>query len=655
MEFKIRSINDFNGFFMPEALVFNGHSCLLTGKNGCGKTRLLKSISNYTSETTINGNKVSGNDVSMINILSSNLGVFTMEGNGKLVETLAEQLLVLIHTKQDSLEEQNTSVNLNPRSSYNSSHIANIKDILNGATTLFAKKAEELSSEELQLSIHVNRDLYNNIHDEVGGNPFINLSQFNIGHHQTIRLNEILAFNNTKNDEIKPLNDDCLFKNMHPQSPHEIFNDIIKNLFRNKFYLSPPPEKLKHLVYKPTLTLQSNNSQIDINNLSEGEKTIFWLALKTFEIKYLTPGADLNNRKLILLDEPDSHLHPQMTVDFFECLELLNKSLNVSFLFTTHSPTTVALMDNDNIFNLEFEVTDNSYKARKVSKDEAISQLLDGVSQVSINPENSRQIYVENSNDQSIYEVVYNHIKNRSKTISSKIPLTFISSGPKIPENELKKHIISVYGNDEKVSRLITAINGDGDCEEVIGMVEHLVDRGNKTVRGIIDWDNKKRSLRKEIIIFAEGYAYSIENVVYDPLSIYAYLAYENALPLNYFFECAPDFPWIDAISDTETAQKIVDSVTLRVLGRENKRNYAINYMNAPSLKGDREYFIPTEGNTGHTLEDKILEVYPQIKRLANKTSGKPLMYFFMSKATINLLGWEYINSSFDELFSKIN
>ncbi|HBS6738284.1 ATP-binding protein [Klebsiella pneumoniae] len=669
MNIIVKSEKPYNGFFLQNELSFDGYSCLLTGKNGCGKTRLLKGIEASCISVFLNGEQLKTNDIRQIQTNTIDSGKFTSNGNSDNSKILADAIFTFTSSNKELIENHPIYFEKNLRNY--EAPLANIKKIANNASLLFNKEISELSSEEIHLSILLNKELSNNITGNFSGNNLDSLSQLSIDYLLTSRINRNIAFNKSEGDDVTPLPEDIILKYMGENSPHKIFNEIINKMFRGKFHISPPNERSGHISYNPNLILSSTEESVKIENLSNGEKTIFWLAIKTFEISMSRPDEYLKKSKIILLDEPDSRLHPLMIVDFLNCLKLLHESLNIAFIFTTHSPTTVALMDNENIFNIDINTKDNKNSITKQSKDLAISQLLDGVVQVSVNPDNSRQIYVENKNDSSIYAEIYRIIKRRSKKKIIEIPLNFISSGPKIAITELEKHINSVLKNtdDSLKKTLADTINGSGDCGQVIGTVTHLIDGGNTTVRGIIDWDVQDRTPPPQVKVFAKNYAYSIENVVYDPISLFALIMHLSLKKPSYYFECDEDFIWTDVKSDTSKLQRIVDVITRDLLGRENNKDHVIKYMGGINLQGDRKYFIPRETiddpalkilgsdvRNGHDLEDVIVKKFiPGINKIHNKTSKQPLIFHFTKKITIDLLGPDFISCAFEDIFSEID
>lgn len=482
----------------------------------------------------------------------------------------------------------------------------------------------------------------------------MSLGHLVVNYYRALDKNLYLGFLNYKGFDTKEIQKDKIKEIIGDQDPHHYLNTVIETLFRGKFSITPPNYKTVLDEYHPNLIIKETQETIDPSNLSSGEKIIFWLAIQTFLTKYSAKNISISDKTIVLLDEPDSHLHPQMVVDFYDCLKILNTSLNTLFIMNTHSPTTVALCPNQNIFNLEHIIEKDRFEITKITKDGAISQLLEGVSQISLNPENNRQVYVENSNDSYVYENIYTAIKNKSLIIDPNINLSFISSGPKIADSELFKHIHSFYGESPAATKLVEKINGDGNCQQVIGIVNYLTSSGSRTVRGLIDWDKVNRNHKEEVVVFAKEYAYSIENVIYDPISIYAYLTSNGMLKPSNFFECNEDYYWRECLENEEILQIIVDKVTTEILGRNNQKNHAINYVNGITLRGDREYYIPADNKNGHHFERILLKTYGDIHKIRLNKSGRPMIYYFVTIATLGCLGAGFVNKKFEEAFSSL-
>lgn len=56
----------------------------------------------------------------------------------------------------------------------------------------------------------------------------------------------------------------------------------------------------------------------------------------------LLAGGHLNRNTLLLIDEPEIHLHPQWIVEYARILVLLHKELGIRVVLASHSPDMVA-------------------------------------------------------------------------------------------------------------------------------------------------------------------------------------------------------------------------------------------------------------------------------------------------------------------------
>ncbi|MEB1028548.1 AAA family ATPase [Citrobacter youngae] len=651
MKFTISSTIPYKGLDLAEPFSFDGHLCLITGKNGSGKTRLLQSIKNDHTKISVEGEFLAKHQISAINVTNENQSVLSNNIDHRIITKLAESIFQLIVDANsiDAIPEAHPVYFTNDRISRNAPSF-NAREIIKRALNLFDKEIQELGFDELEFSILLNKEIIDGKTDT----SLSSLSLITLNYYQALRKKKYIDFLIHEGENIKKIDDCTFYKLLGPEDPSIVFSRIISKMFRGKFTLTTANKLKSHINYTPKLLLNKNGEPIDHENLSSGEKVIFWLAEKTFYMNYINTKNIHKGNSIILMDEPDSHLHPQMVQDFYDCLQALHQTLNIAFIFNTHSPTTVALSPIDNIFNITPVETSNYSSIKKINKDEAISQLLDGVSQISVNPDNNRQVYVENINDSFIYEKLFTQIRNRSKIINPAINLSFISAGPKLADNELAKHINSVFNDQTKTQSLIEKINGDANCQQVIGMVEYLKSGGNRTVRGLIDWDNTTRKHIGEVIVCAKDYAYSIENIVYDPISIYAFHASNSYKNPNHFFECDEDYHWKDCLDDKRILQMIVDNITHKILGRESKRDHIIKYMSGLSLIGDREYYIPTEGKNGHDFEKVILKHYPDINKLKTNNKGRPLIYHFTMTSTLGPLGPSFIATVIEEAFAAL-
>lgn len=82
---------------------------------------------------------------------------------------------------------------------------------------------------------------------------------------------------------------------------------------------------------------KKDDKRIDLNDCATGIK-----ALSILNILY-TRGY-LNSETLLIIDEPEAHLHPQWVVEYARILVLIAKRLKVRMLLTSHNPDMVAAL-----------------------------------------------------------------------------------------------------------------------------------------------------------------------------------------------------------------------------------------------------------------------------------------------------------------------
>lgn len=82
----------------------------------------------------------------------------------------------------------------------------------------------------------------------------------------------------------------------------------------------------------------TSDYKIDLRNLAQGSK--MFLIIKT-----LLKNGLLQEKSLLILDEPENHLHPEWQKVLAEILILLVKNLGCHIILTTHSPDFVIALD----------------------------------------------------------------------------------------------------------------------------------------------------------------------------------------------------------------------------------------------------------------------------------------------------------------------
>ncbi|WP_270556605.1 AAA family ATPase [Dorea amylophila] len=158
-------------------------------------------------------------------------------------------------------------------------------------------------------------------------------------------------------DELSKFNDlDVMnetLKNLLYRSYNESNMDGIIESVRVKEKLADIFEMLQQVVDGEILLdqneefyLKGNNDEIiSVHNLSTGMKSFIIL-------KMLLEKGCLKNKDVVVLDEPEIHLHPQWQIAYAELIVLLQKQFDLSVVVTTHSPYFV---DAINLFSCKYE------------------------------------------------------------------------------------------------------------------------------------------------------------------------------------------------------------------------------------------------------------------------------------------------------------
>ena len=98
----------------------------------------------------------------------------------------------------------------------------------------------------------------------------------------------------------------------------------------------------------PTMTVEKDGEELDVNQLSQGEKSLLALVGDIARrLALLNPSLDnpLEGEGVVMIDEVDLHLHPKWQHNLID--KLVKTFPNVQFILTTHSPHVIS--DNPNI------------------------------------------------------------------------------------------------------------------------------------------------------------------------------------------------------------------------------------------------------------------------------------------------------------------
>ncbi len=165
------------------------------------------------------------------------------------------------------------------------------------------------------------------------------------------------------------------FEKKHGPRPWVLITTILESFDSFHYKINNPEdiiiEPFRTRSFSLTLTHKTKNISIPFSNLSSGEKILFSLVLSIYKSvgDRIFPSA-------ILLDEVDASLHPSQIQNLLNVMnEVFILQNNVKVIIATHSPTTIALAEESNIFIVN---RDGQNRIQKQNKQEALKILSEG-------------------------------------------------------------------------------------------------------------------------------------------------------------------------------------------------------------------------------------------------------------------------------------
>lgn len=364
--------------------------------------------------------------------------------------------------------------------------------------------------------------------------------------------------------------------------PWSVMNDILLEAELDLEVTAP--DEYGREIYSPLLRKRSSNAAVTYQNLSSGEKVIVSLSFSLFNASEDRQAILLP--KLLLLDEVDAPLHPSMARVFLRVVEgTLVKSFGVTVIATTHSPSTVALAPEASIFIMR----PGQPGLHKTSKADALNALTEGVPTIALSYHGRRQVFVESPDDAEIYASIYLRIRGRLKSERS---LEFIATGVRSSQG------------DENTG-----------CDNVLRIVNQLVDAGNESVFGLLDWDGR-REPSERIAVLAHGIRNGLENVMLDPLLLAAVICY--LFPEQWdSLDPSRDSTWQTfKDSDQSFLQQATTSVCSRIFGDSIDEKRKSKYSGGFELELDRRVFETDD----HEYEAMVLRAFPFFRSITKKS-----------------------------------
>lgn len=282
---------------------------------------------------------------------------------------------------------------------------------------------------------------------------------------------------------------------------------------------------VKPLSYTLTLRDTDRNCLVPFEKLSAGEKVIMSTSLWHFNAQEVG-----RNYKLLLLDEPDAHLHPSMARRFVDVIQkVFVEERDVQVIMSTHSASTVALVPEASLFEMRRHQTP---RIEPATKSKVMAGLTDGLVVVH---DGMSIVLCEGINDHPFYSVVWEMLSGPLSTAGQ-------------PTLSRTPAIVFMYGNGITTVRSIVPQLRKSGLSHFYGLID--LDEGNKPGDGI------KVIGRR-----------ALENYLFDPINIWCLLHND---------QLHPDVPGVEiprgqrAIIKNlpeEKLQKIADVILDRVRG----------------------------------------------------------------------------------------
>ncbi len=165
------------------------------------------------------------------------------------------------------------------------------------------------------------------------------------------------------------------FEKIYGPRPWVLIDEILQSFQSFQYTINNPeniiiePDRVRNFTFN--LTHKRTNVSIPFDNLSSGEKILFSLVLSIYKGK-----GDQLFPSVLLLDEIDASLHPSQIQNLLGVInDVFIKQNRVKVVIATHSPSTVALAEEKNIYVVNSE---GKNRIEKQSKKNAMKILSEG-------------------------------------------------------------------------------------------------------------------------------------------------------------------------------------------------------------------------------------------------------------------------------------
>ena len=230
-----------------------------------------------------------------------------------------------------------------------------------------------------------------------------------------------------------------------------------KLIFFYLYFLHIPKKTTNQPIDKLISTISIKFGSIEFDSLSEGQKKMILIACITRIL------GDENS--LVLLDEPDAHVHIENKKKILETIAQYNGQT----ILTTHSPIFIDMMNQEDIRYVESGSIVNMDRIKTITKiSEGRISILEGALVATA----KKMIITEGPDDVKHIKAAISELSNRHLDYAklSRIPITF-QGGAKLVNEYYESIIKPVYNNLEKI---VFVFDYDSEGREGAKLVEKL-------------------------------------------------------------------------------------------------------------------------------------------------------------------------------------
>ena len=210
--------------------------------------------------------------------------------------------------------------------------------------------------------------------------------------------------------------------------------------------------------------------------------------------------------ELVLLDEPDAHLHTSLVKGYLDNLQRI-VARGVQVVMVTHRPDTLALAPAASLFEMRRDAGNTSIM-KVPSKSQLIARL--AADTIAVIP-SVRVVLVEDEDDRAFHQDAYD------------LALTFATAD--LPANP-RLAFMPVMAKPDEDGKQQKGATGDGGWTAVRARVKDLHAQGLQSVfRGLIDGDGKTSPPVAELVRLER---YSVESYWADPLGLYEWSVHRD-------------------------------------------------------------------------------------------------------------------------------